>query len=286
MSAPSLPTLLVSHWQLAWSLDLEAGAAAGLYLLAAHQVRGRWPVRRAASFLAGIATVVVALQSGVEAFDEQLLSVHMVQHMCLLLVAPLLLLGGQPVILVLRALRGRRRRSLARVLARAGPFATAPSCLAFFCAVVVLTHVPAFYDATLRHAVLHDGEHLLYLLAGLLMWWPVVDGDPVGARRLGAVSRLAYMIVAMAPMALVGAYLNRQPTLVYAPYGSPAHALGISAVVDQAQAGAIMWVGGDTIMVAVALWAALAALLAEERRQQARDARAAIAPAAGRELPG
>ena len=57
-------------------------------------------------------------------------------------------------------------------------------------------------------------------------------------------------------------------------------------MVDQAQAGAIMWVGGDMIMVAVGLWAVLAALLAEERRQQARDARGALPPASGREALG
>ncbi len=81
------------------------------------------------------------------------------------------------------------------------------------------------------------------------------------------------MMAAMAPMALVGAYLNRHATLVYAAYGPPARALGISALNDQAQAGAIMWVAGDVIMVVVGLWAALAALVADERRQQAREAR-------------
>ena len=84
-------------------------------------------MRRTASFLAGIATVVIALQSGIDAFDDQLLSIHMVQHMCLLLVAPLLLLGGRPLILVLRALPGRRRRALARGLTRARPY-TKPPC--------------------------------------------------------------------------------------------------------------------------------------------------------------
>jgi cytochrome c oxidase assembly factor CtaG len=107
------------------------------------------------------------------------------------------------------------------------------------------------------------------------MWSPLLDGDPAPTHRLDGLGRLIYLIVAMLPMALVGAYLNRQPGLVYAPYGPAAHTLGISALEDQAHAGAIMWVLGDTVMVALGLWTAIAALVAEERRQVARDARAA-----------
>jgi len=80
----------------------------------------------------------------------------------------------------------------------------------------------------------------------------------------------------MVPMTIVGAYLDRNGSLVYRAYATPAHALGISALGDQAQAGAIMWVGGGMVMVAVGVWAAMAALVEEERRQAARDARAPL----------
>jgi putative membrane protein len=157
--------------------------------------------------------------------------------------------------------------------------------LAFFSVVILLTHVPSFYDATLRHAALHDFEHSLYLFTGVLLWWHVLDGDPVPSHRLGGLAKLGYMIVAMLPMAIVGAYLNRHATLVYPPYGPPARTLGISALGDQAQAGAIMWVVGDTIMVAVGLWASLASMVAVERRQQRREARADALAAPGGGAP-
>jgi putative copper resistance protein D len=143
--------------------------------------------------------------------------------------------------------------------------------------VLLGTHVPAYYDATLRHPLLHDVEHLLYLLAGLLLYWPLLGAEPAPSRRLGGVGRLIYMLAAMPAMALVGAYLNRQPTLVYAAYGPPGHALGISPVSDQAQAGAIMWVVGSVVMTAVGIWSALAGLIAEERRQQLADVRSGVA---------
>jgi putative membrane protein len=272
VNAPSLPSLLVSHWQVTWSLDLPAFACAAVYTVTARHVSSGWPRRRTGSFLAGIACVLVALQSGIDSYDDRMLSVHMVQHMLLLMLAPLLLLGGRPLILALRTLPRRRRPVLARTLTRIRPFTSPPICIAVFSAVLVLSHLPSFYDATLRHTAMHDAEHAAYLLAGLLLWWPILDGDPVSAHRLGGLGRLIYILAAMPAMGLVGAYLNRHPTLVYPAYGPPARMLGISAVVDQQQAGAIMWVAGSVIVTAVGLWAVVSALLAEERRQQAREA--------------
>jgi putative membrane protein len=281
MTAPALPSLLVGHWQAAWPLDAEALAVALLYAWATRRLRGGWPIARTVSFITGILCVLVALQSGIGAYDDRLLSVHMVQHMLLLLLAPLLVLGGDPATLILRALPARSRSAGAAVLKRARRLTGPLVCLAAFDVVVVGTHLPWFYDATLRHPLLHDAEHLLYVLAGLLLWWPIVRPDPVVSRRLGGLGRLFYMLASMPAMALVGAYLNRQPTLVYPAYGPPARALGVSAVADQAQAGAIMWVAGSVLMTAVGIWAALAALAAEERRQQRADARLAGRGGAG-----
>jgi putative membrane protein len=274
MSVPSLPTLLVSHWELSASVVVPVAGVASLYGLGAKRVRG-WPAHRLAAFLGGLGCVLVALESGLGAYDNQLLSAHMAQHMLLLLVAPLLLLGGDPVVLLLSALPPGRRRAVGKGLIRVRAYTGPAQSLTFFTAVVVLTHLPTFYDATLRHPLLHYIEHALYLVAGVLMWSPLVDGDPAPRRRLDGLGRLGYLIVAMLPMALVGAYLNRHATVFYPAYGPPARALGISAVHDQATAGAIMWVVGNVIMVVVGLWAALAAMVAEERRQVARDARAA-----------
>ena len=222
--------------------------------------------------------MLVALQSGLNGFDDRLLSVHMEQHMVLLMLAPLLLLGGRPVILALRTCPRSARPKLARLLARARPWTGPLPCLGVFYAVVLLTHLPGFYDATLRNPALHEAEHATYLLAGLLLWWPILDGDPVPAHRLGGLARLGYVLAAMPPMAIVGAYLNRHATLVYSAYAAPAKGLGVSALTDQAQAGAIMWVVGNLIMVVVGLWVTIAALLAEERRQQARERRASATP--------
>lgn len=278
MSAPSLPSLVVSHWHPSGFVDLAVAASAALYIWGTLLTRTPWPLRRTISFVGGLACVLVAVDSGIGAYDDQLLSVHMVQHMLLLLVAPLLVLTGRPVILALRTLPVPYRRSLVAMLYRMAAVARPVVCLVAFWAVLLLTHLPVFYNATLRHPALHEAEHALYLVAGLLLWWPLLDVDPVPAHRLGGLGRLVYLLATMPPMAIIGAYLNRHLVLVYPAYGPPAHAMGISAVVDQQQAGAIMWVAGSVVMIAVGLWAAIAALVAEERRQQAREARAIGGP--------
>ena len=284
MGAPSLPQLLLEHWQPAWSVDAEALLVATLYVVAARRTRARWPARRSASFLAGVVCLLVALQSGLDSFDDRLLSVHMVQHMLLLLLAPLLLLGGRPAMLVLRALRPRMSRVALRGMNRLRPFTGPVPCLTVFYAVVLLTHVPAFYGLTLAHHTLHVVEHGLFLSAGLLVWWPILDGDPLRSRRLGPLGKLIYLLAAMLPMAIVGAWLNHTPTLAYPDYAAPARSFGISALADQGQAGAIMWVAGGMVMIAVGLWATMSALIDDERRQRVRDARL-VSPATTAQPP-
>ncbi len=275
-AAPSLLSMPLRGWH--FDAGLEAVAALYLLLYAWATLRVRtWPAWRAACFAAGVGVVLVALQSGVDGYDDRLLSDHMVQHMLLLMVAPVLLLLGRPVTLALRALRPAQRPGAARAVALMRPLAAPLPALAIFAAVVLGTHLPGFYDATLRHPLLHDTEHAAYLLAGLLLFTPLLDADPGARRRLGGVGRLAYLIAASPAMALVGAYLNDSTSVVYAPYASAARALGISAVLDQRRAGAIMWVGGGVLLTVVGLTSALATMIAEERRMSAREWRADLA---------
>lgn len=270
MTVPSIPELLVTHWMVAPSVLVPAAAAVGLYLWGVRRVRGRWPVRRTLAFLAGVAWIVIALQSGLGAYDDVLLSVHMVQHVILLLLAPLLLLWGRPLMLALRALPRGARFTLGRAMLRLRPLGHWSVGLLVFYAVVLVPHIPVLYDSTLRHPLIHDLEHVIFLVGGLIFLWPLF-GAPAGRGALSSVPALCYVIASMPSCAVVGAYLNEARGVVYAPYGALDHALRISAVNDQRQAGAIMWIGAHLILTFVALWALGSKLVAEERRQQARD---------------
>jgi cytochrome c oxidase assembly factor CtaG len=271
MSAGGMARLVVTDWHLAVGLDVVLVALAATYVRAAFRRARHWPGRRTAAFLGGLAIVAVALQSGLDTMDDRLLSVHMVQHMLLLMAAPLLLLIGRPHVLALRALHAGRRAGLLSAMNRLRPVTHPASALAIFYVVLVGTHLPGFYDATLRHPVLHELEHAVYLGAGLLLLWPLLDADPVPAHRLGGLGRLVFMLAVMPAMALVGAYLNRHTPLVYPPYAAPTRELGINPLTDQDQAGAIMWVAGGLFMATVGLGGSLAAMVRAERRQQARE---------------
>ena len=269
-AAPSLLSLPLRAWEPAWGLDFAAAACVGVYLWAVARVGARrWPAARSAAFVAGVAVVLVALQSGLDAYDDRLLSAHMLQHILLLMVAPPLLLLGAPVLLAFRSLPPKRRPALAASVARTRGLTRPPVCFAVFTVVIVVFHLPPLFDAAVRHPLVHACEHAAFLIAGLLLWWPLSDADPVPSQRLGSIGRIFYMLAAMVPEDLIGAYLNRANTAAYAPYATSAHALGISAVLNQQQAGAIMWVGSSCIMAVGGLYAAMAMMAVEERRSNA-----------------
>lgn len=279
--APSLPSLVVRDWQPAWGVDVAA-VLVGLAYVSAAARAPRWPWWRTTSFLGGLALVVVALQSGIGAFDDRLLSDHMVQHLLLLSVAPPLLLAGRPLMLVVRGGPRPARAPAARGLRRLSSLTHPFVCLGVFYAVVLGTHVPGVYDAAVSHPTLHECEHGVYLVAGTAVWWPMVDGDPAAARRLSGLGRLAYVTAAMLPMTAVGVYLYRAPSLFYPAYAGPARGLGVSALADQALAGSIMWVAGGFVMGMAGLWQVMAALVDEERRMQARERAVVVSPEQGR----
>lgn len=214
---------------------------------------------RTLAFLAGLLAILAAL----EVNDERLPG-HMIQHLLLIEVAPALLLSGRAVQHLLRALPPRSRRSFGRGLVAVGRRAHPAACLALFSVIVLVTHVPVVFDACARHDGLHILQHGAYLLAGFVMWWPLL-GEPATRRRLGTIGQLGYITVAMLPMTLIGAYLNRDQALFYPAYAGP------GAVLEQQRAGAIMWVGGTTLMAVVGLVAVLRSMLVSERRQRARE---------------
>ncbi|HTW12179.1 MAG TPA: cytochrome c oxidase assembly protein, partial [Solirubrobacteraceae bacterium] len=223
----------------------------------------------------GLLALNVALQSGLNSFDARLVSVHMVQHLFLLELVPALLLHAQPLRLALGALPARERRALGHAFVSVRGHLTPAVCLTGFSAIVLGTHIPAAFDAAARNQTLHDLQHFSYVVAGLLMWWPLL-GEPAPRQRLGTVGQLIYLLIAMLPMALIGGYLDRDQTLFYPAYAARTRALNVSPLFDQQQAGAIMWVTGTTLMAFTGLAAVLTAMLRAEQRQRRRDLRQVI----------
>ncbi len=272
---------LVRDWQLDPAIVFLLVLTVGAYLLALRRVR-RWPARRTAAFLAGIATLALSLLSGLDALADRLQAAHMLQHLLLLAVAPPLLLAGAPLALALRALPTVPRHALARALAgRTARTLTHPVlALVLFSAVVAGTHVPGFYDAALRHPLVHALEHALYLWTALLLWLPVVDVVP-RAHPLSPLTRMLLVLAAMPAMIAVGVWLSSAARVVYPPYAHPDAGYGTTPLADQRLAGMLMWIGGSAAGGALALWLGWRAAAQEEARQLARERAQDAAAAAG-----
>ena len=182
------------------------------------------------------------LYSGIGTEADARLSIHMVEHMVMWVAVAPLLIAGAPVRLALYSLPRSGRRRLARCL-RSGAVSavTGPvGSVSLFCAVVLVTHLPAVYGLALSNDYAHEAEHGLYLLTALLVWAPLLGVDPL-PHRPGPRGQLACMIACMLPMALVATWLASASQPVYGHY---LQALGPSALHDQRVAATIMWAGG------------------------------------------
>jgi putative copper resistance protein D len=264
---------LIGGWRL--NAALLVIAALGLFYASGARRVPRWPRRRTAAFGAGLAALAVALCSGFERHADQLLSVHMAQHLLLSLAAAPLLVLGAPLRLALGALPRGAARALADVAAgRLGTLARPVVAGTLFALAGLALHVPAVYDASIRDPWLHAGAHAAFLTAALLFWTPLLAPEPL-AHRLSAAGRLAYVLLAMPAMAVVGVGLSTAGSVVYAPYERTTQALGLSPLADQHLAGGLMWIAGALVLGVAFVASGWQALLAEERRAIAREARGA-----------
>jgi putative membrane protein len=272
---------LIGSWALDPGLIGVLALAAWLYILGVRRRRRRWPMWRTCSFMAGLLALALALMSGIDGYAEQLLSVHMAQHLLLALAAPALLLGGAPLGLALGSSPPRARAALAAALASRPLRVLAQPAVGFalFAATMLATHLSGVFELALEDPAVHAAEHAAYFWSGVLLLAPLIAADPL-PHPPGPLARFAWLMGAMTVMALPGALLTFATNVRYAHYLAPARSLGRSALADEHLGGVVMWVGGGVALFSLALGVALAALLAEERRQRRRELHAPLAEGA------
>jgi putative membrane protein len=222
------------------------------------RVERRW---QRLCFYGALAVLAIALSSPLEILSEQLFWAHMVQHVLLLVVAPPLIVLARPWIRLWRSLPLDLRRWLARGIGqgertcwlRGVSRALGSPQVAFvsFSAVLLLWHVPALFDATLRSSALHALEHTLFFATAVMFWKQVIHSPPLHA-RLSAVQRVAYLVGAMTVSWVLAVVLALAPDPLYSFYAHEASRPGgISALTDQQIAAGIMWVPGSVTFVIV-----------------------------------
>ncbi|MBV9424600.1 MAG: cytochrome c oxidase assembly protein [Solirubrobacterales bacterium] len=259
--------------QASWSFEpavlIGVGAMVVLYLAAWR--RGRQPGEphppsfgRLALFAAGVATILVALVSPLDSLGDQLMVMHMVQHMLLLDVAPILLILGLTKVL-LRPVT-RRLTALER---RAGYLAHPVFAVLAYSGLMWLWHIPSLYDAALQHQGIHVLEHFCFAGAGTLYWWHLLS--PIRSRmRLGGMGPVLYMVATKLLVGALGIVLAFSPTAIYTFYAHGPHYWGLTAGEDQNMGGLLMALEQSVVM-GVALVYLFVRMLAESEREAERE---------------
>ncbi len=245
---------VLAEWSPPIAIDITILLTVLLYL------RGWLALRRASpspfdaknliAFFAGLLSLWVAIGSPLAAFDESSLSVHMVQHILLMLVVPPLTLRGAPALPLLHGLPQSLVRVVLGPLFRWLPLQALGKCLThpLTCWVVaavalIAWHVPALFDLALRSDGWHDVEHACFLFSSVLFWWPVVQPFP-SEPRWPRWSIPLYLFLGMFPGSALAAFLTFSDRVLYPFYLQTPPVLGISPLQDQILAGALMWVVG------------------------------------------
>lgn len=221
---------------------------------------------RLACFCGGITLLAVALLSPVDGLGEQLFFMHMTQHVIMLDLAPVLILLG----LTKMILRPATRR-LVPVERALGVLAHPVFAIAAYVTVMWAWHVPALYDAALRHPAVHVLEHMSFAAAGGLYWWHLLS--PIRARhRLGGMGPVVYMVATKLFVGLLGVALAFAPEAIYDVYEQPPDYWGLTAADDQAVGGLVM-ATEQSIVMGIALVFLFVRALGESDREQEREER-------------
>jgi cytochrome c oxidase assembly factor CtaG len=225
-----------------------------------NRIRGRRPVRlwQIVAFVAGLVALAAALSGPVDALADASFVAHMGQHIVLLMLAPPLLLLGDPLRLALSASPRRVARRLARILrSTLVHWLTAPLVAwLVFVAAIWTVHLSPLYEAALQNEAVHAGEHGLLLGAALLFWYPLVGMGPT-LHPFGHLARLLYLLLATPQNAFLGLAIYQARHVLYAHYLVTPNPFHVSALADQEAAGELMWIAGSLVMfVALLLVAA------------------------------
>lgn len=231
----------------------------------------------ACAYLAGVGALVLALVSPVDAVSEALFSVHMAQHMLLMVVAPPLIVLGRPGLGHLWSLgEGGRRRVAAwwraNELARRSwaVLAHPVTILALHVGALWVWHVPRLYHAALADPWLHHLQHATFFFSAMLFWWALLEAGRRG-RRPGHGAAILYVFATALQSGALGALLLFAPAPWYPGHAEGAARWGMDLLVDQQVAGALMWIPAGLAYTAAGLALFLVWIGRADRADDRRD---------------
>ncbi|MET7659800.1 cytochrome c oxidase assembly protein [Streptomyces sp. NPDC005463] len=267
---------------LEWSADpfflIGCLVALGLYGWGVVRLARRgdsWQVGRTPSFVVGVLTVMLVMCTKLNDYGMVMFSVHMVQHMVISMLSPILLLMGAPITLALRAMpvarrgtKGPRELLLMFLHSRYMRIITHPAfTIPLFIASLYALYFTPIFDTLMGSKVGHLGMMVHFLAVGLVFFWPIMGVDP-GPHRPGYVMRMLELFAGMPFHAFFGIALMMASGPMIGTYEHPPASLGIDALADQTAAGGIAWAFSEVPSVLVLL-----ALLFQWKKSEDRQAR-------------
>ncbi|MET7287335.1 cytochrome c oxidase assembly protein [Streptomyces sp. NPDC005573] len=271
-----------------WSTDpfFLVACLAGLALYGWGVVRLRrrgdsWPVARTVSYVLGVLSIGLMMCTRLNDYGMVMFSVHMVQHMVISMVSPILVLLGGPVTLALRALpvagkgrKGPRELLLMLLHSRYMRIITHPAfTIPLFIASLYAVYFTPLFDFLMGSRVGHAAMMVHFLAVGVVFFWPIIGIDP-GPHRPGHLMRMLELFAGMPFHAFFGIALMMASEPMVETFKNPPASLGIDALADQTAAGGIAW-GFSEVPSVLVLIALLFQWYGSEQRQAKRKDRAA-----------
>jgi putative membrane protein len=241
------PIANLSWWR--WSIHpstvIGIAALAAIYAWAARKFGQTPSLAQRSFFFSGLLLMFASLNGPIhDLSDDYLFSAHMVQHLLLTLAVPPLLLAGVPGWMLRPVLSRPRIAPIARFFTRA------TICFVVFNLAIAIWHLPQFYNAAMANHNLHILEHLIFLAAAVLMWWPLMSQLPEFP-RLAYPGQMLYSFLMSIPMSIVAIYIAMADHVLYPAYSAAPRVLPLSPLEDQLLGALIMWIPGGIIFIII-----------------------------------
>jgi putative membrane protein len=238
----------------------------------------RWPAGRCVAFGFGVLTIGITMCTRLNDYGMQMFSVHMVQHMIISMLSPILLLLGAPVTLALRALptagrgrKGPRELLVALLHSRYMRVITHPAfTIPLFIASLYGLYFTSLFDLLMRHPLGHILMMVHFLAVGLVFFWPIMGVDP-GPHRPGHIMRILELFMGMPFHAFFGIALMMASQPMVGTFEHPAASLGIDPLGDQHAAGGIAWAFSEIPSVVVLIALVFQWYVSEQRVSRRKD---------------
>jgi putative membrane protein len=257
----------IASWEPSWWLSTVVLVTAVVYFrgwLAIRRTRpAQFPLWRLSVFLLALLILWISIASPLDAFADAMLSAHMIEHLLLMSVVPPLVLLADPNVPLLRGLPRWVLKYLLSPLIRVRSlrnfthWLTRPRVAWLVMNLIFLGwHVPAAYDFALEHEAWHVVEHMCFLFASLLFWWPIIRPWPTGG-RVHTWGLILYLLSADVVNTALSGFLAFCSRPMYPYYLTEPNPFHLSPLSDQVIGAVIMWVFGSLVFLVPAMFITL-----------------------------